>query len=111
MVRNQSDHAPILISTMGFSFQLAGAKPFKFQVALLFHNGFDEVVRQAWRPKNRVNEALRDLVDQLNIWNKEVFGNLFRRKCELWRRLEGIQKRLADGGSWYLLEIAQETSW
>ncbi|KAJ8437488.1 hypothetical protein Cgig2_007465 [Carnegiea gigantea] len=80
LVRNQSHHVPILISTMGFSLQLAGAKPFKFQATSLFHNGFDKVVRQAWRLKNRVNEALRDLADQLNIWNKEVFGNLFRRK-------------------------------
>ena len=35
---------------------------------------------------------LEQLATLLRDWNKHVFGNLFRRKREIWARLDGNQK-------------------
>ena len=64
----------------------------------MLHNDFDEVVRKAWRTDLQTNEALLKLAEQLDVWNKEIFGNLFKRKRQLWRRIEGIQSHLTAGG-------------
>jgi len=48
---------------------------------------------------------LYNLAAELSTWNKEVFGNLFRRKRKLWGRIEGIQRRLAAGAPLYLLKL------
>jgi len=44
----------------------------------------------------------------LSTWNKEVFGNLFRRKRKLWARIEGLQRRLATGAPRYLLKLERK---
>jgi len=49
--------------------------------------------------------ALQQLSDDLCVWNKEVFGNLLRRKRKAWARLEGVQKRLTEGGRRHLLKL------
>ncbi|KAJ8421811.1 hypothetical protein Cgig2_009394 [Carnegiea gigantea] len=51
----------------------------------------------------RVN--LRTLATELTHWNKEVFGNLFRRKRNLWTRIEGIQCTLNNGGPRHLAKL------
>jgi len=51
---------------------------------------------------------LRELAADLIRWNKKVFGNLFRRKCQLWARIEGVQRSLAEGGPRYLLKLDRE---
>lgn len=41
----------------------------------------------------------------LNTWNRETFGNIFKRKRILEKRLEGVRKRLATGVSQHYLEL------
>jgi len=48
---------------------------------------------------------LSELAADLTKWNKEVFGNLFRRKRKLWARIEGVQRRLAEGTSRHILKL------
>jgi len=38
-------------------------------------------------------------------WNKNVLGNLFIGKNEIWARLEGAQKKLMQGPNNFLLKL------
>jgi len=49
--------------------------------------------------------VLQQLSDDLHTCNKELFGNLFRRKWKTWARLEGVHKRLSAGGPHHLLKL------
>ncbi|KAJ8450987.1 hypothetical protein Cgig2_032612 [Carnegiea gigantea] len=80
LVRNQSNHAPILILMAGFSQLMKDVKLFKFQATWLLHSGFEELIRRSWMSTTHLNFVLDELANKLSHWNKEVFGNLFRRK-------------------------------
>ncbi|KAJ8427037.1 hypothetical protein Cgig2_032865 [Carnegiea gigantea] len=104
LVRHQSDHAPILISIQGFTPSVTGSKPFRFQAAWMLHSEFDALISQTWRTKTPMHIALDALAGQLSDWNKEIFGNLFRKKRKIWSHIEGIQHRLEEGGPRYLMK-------
>ncbi|KAJ8442674.1 hypothetical protein Cgig2_003718 [Carnegiea gigantea] len=104
-VWTQSDHAPILISTSGFSTRTSETKPFLFQATWMLRKGFDNLLRQFWAPSSSLNESLKRLTERLNNWNMNVLGNLFRNKRKLWGRIEGVQKRLDEGRPRHLLKL------
>ena len=41
----------------------------------------------------------------MNEWNKNIFHNIFKKKSELWARLEGIQRSICAGGPRRLLAL------
>jgi len=100
-----SDHSPLLISTGGFPQTGMTSKPFRFQVAWATHNQFEDVVRASWCSPFPLMPKLLELAAALTMWNKEVFGNLFRRKRKLWARLAGIQRRIMVGTLRYILKL------
>jgi len=63
------------------------------------HTDFDKLLAEKWKHELTLGPALQFLASELTSWNKEVFGNLFRRRRKLWNRIEGIQARLADGAT------------
>ena len=100
-----SDHSPLLISTGGFSPSALSSKPFRFQASWTTHDQFEAVVQENWHSSSPLVPKLQNLTVVLTTWNKEVFGNLFRRKRKLWARLEGIQQRMEAGAPRYLLKL------
>jgi len=80
-------------------------RPFRFQVAWTKHSQFEGVVASEWHSTGSIVPKTKQLALTLTKWNKEVFGNLFRRKRNLWSRIEGIQKRLAVGAPSHLLKL------
>jgi len=50
-----------------------------------------------------ITQALGSLAKNMSQWNKEVFGNLFRRKRKVWAILKGIQQRFAYGTNHHLI--------
>ncbi|KAJ8451519.1 hypothetical protein Cgig2_018153 [Carnegiea gigantea] len=110
LVQHQSDHAPILISIQGFTPSVTGSKPFRFQAAWMLHSEFDTLISQTWRTKTPMHIALEALVGQLSDWNKEIFGNLFRKKTKIWSCIEGIQRRLEEGGPRYLMKTRDDNT-
>lgn len=51
-------------------------------------------------------EKLNDLSYVLSIWNKNVFGNIFKKKARILSRIEGIQKSQGSPGfSSYLFDL------
>ena len=69
------------------------------------HNRFEDFVKDKWIPHGQLVYNLSNLASELSIWNREVFGNLFRRKRRLWGRIEGIQRRLDSGAPRHLLTL------
>lgn len=70
---------------------------FKFLGALLDHNDFENQVTHSWCESSCWNENLDRLTSNLKSWNKETFGNIFRRKHRILKRLEGINNVLLNG--------------
>jgi len=105
LIRACSDHSPLLISTGDFAQDRISNTPFRFQASWTTHAQFDEVVKTNWCTDVPLMPNLNNLANVLSRWNKEVFGNLFRRKRQIWARLEGIQRHLAAGGPNYLLKL------
>ena len=100
-----SDHCPILISTTGFAPLPASLKPFRFQAAWLNHGKFHEFVKNNWIASAPIIPFLKTFAHKIQRWNKEEFYNIFRKKSELWARLEGIQKLLAQGHQPHLIKL------
>jgi len=103
-----SDHSPLLISTRGFPRTERALRPFRFQAAWLSHEQFDKVVEENWRTHAPLMPKLSQLASNLSTWNKDVFGNLFKRKRTLWARIEGIQRRLTMGAPRHLLKLERK---
>jgi hypothetical protein len=53
-------------------------------------------------------EQLHHLTPHLKEWNKETFGNIFKRKKELLARLNGIQNSSSYGYSVFLDSLEKE---
>lgn len=48
------------------------------------------VVRDAWTSLAVLSNVVEKFIDKAKVWNKEVFGNLFRRKKRIVARLKGV---------------------
>lgn len=90
----QWNHSPIMMHSDGFVGNGLGERPFRFQAAWLLHEEFQQFLANNWDKGVPLNRSLTNLTVHLQEWNKKVFGTLFQRKKKLWRRLEGIQRRL-----------------
>ncbi|KAJ8422016.1 hypothetical protein Cgig2_007566 [Carnegiea gigantea] len=105
LLQNKSNHNPLLISLHGFTPVQASMRPFRFQAAWLAHSSFKDFLQDNWNPQDLLYPSLFRLSVALEEWNKLVFGNLFRRRREIWARLEGIQKRLSPEQNRFLLQL------
>jgi len=105
LIQNQSDHCPILIAPYGCVSPKQSTKPFKFQAAWLTHDKFHEFLEDNWNRTMPIYPHLSQLSIALSTWNREVFGNLFHRKKQIWNRLAGTQLRLAQGYNRFLSKL------
>lgn len=68
-----------------------------------------EVVHDTW---NNCSGSLQCkasmLASSLNIWNKEVYGNIFKQKRVLLARIRGIQKSLGKHDNPFLLKLEKD---
>ena len=105
LIRIGSDHSPLLIATGGFVKTAARKPPFRFLAAWLSHSHFEQLVHENWSPIAPLSRKLQHLASNLERWNRDVFGNLFFRKRQLWARIDGIQRALSSGGPQYLRKL------
>lgn len=92
---SHSDHCPIFVSPNGFVPIQSINRPFRFQATWLSHEKFTEFVTDKWETNRALIPALEHLSEELQSWNKNVFGNIFHQKRSLLARLEGVQKSLS----------------
>lgn len=100
-----SDHCPIFISPNGFVPLQAINRPFRFQAVWLTHETFQEFVHNKWAKTSPLVESLSTLAEALQVWNKEVFHNIFRQKRTLLARISGVQVALANNPHRGLLKL------
>ncbi|XP_019180199.1 PREDICTED: uncharacterized protein LOC109175391 [Ipomoea nil] len=88
-----SDHAPILISTM-LSHKQSGPKEFKYNATWASHPEFPNFIKNNWNSDQSLEQAKKALATKLQSWNRNSFGNIFQRKRRVLARIKGTQRAL-----------------
>ena len=103
LTRNYSNHRPILLR--GVSFVPAKrVRPFRFQATWLTHKFFPEVVYKSWdKGEHIVPTSLEHVQLDATIFNKEVFGDIHKRKGTLAEKLKQVQHLLETVDSTHLM--------
>ncbi|XP_028761945.1 uncharacterized protein LOC114720467 [Neltuma alba] len=70
----------------------------KFNEALCLH--LPKVVKDTWSSTREWGQNVENFKKRVVVWNKEVFGNIDRRKSTLLSRLEYLAKTSGDDPSW-----------
>ena len=74
-----SDHNPLFISCP--KFQIKRSKIFQFQAAWMSHPDYESLVTSTWNnSRGDVVFKLVKIIEQSIIFNKDVFGHIFRKK-------------------------------
>ncbi|CAJ2644330.1 unnamed protein product [Trifolium pratense] len=105
--RVQSDHHPIIVSLEGHATSSRN-RPFRFEAAWNSHVDFKDFLNSNWEKDTNIVQSLHNLTVQLKKWNKDIFGDIFKRKKEILDRLNGIQNSSNYGHSIFLENLEKE---
>ncbi|CAA7042858.1 unnamed protein product [Microthlaspi erraticum] len=72
----------------------AGRRPFRFEAAWLKHSDFKQLVLTSWKGDISTPKALDSLRIILKKWNREVFGDVQKRKEKLLDDIKRVQDSL-----------------
>lgn len=89
--RTYSDHAPLLLHVFGKNHRNHIMRPFRFEAAWILDPSFETVVNNNWTGSN-LSEHIENFTKAAKDWNKNVFGNIFRKKRWIQGRLNGVKK-------------------
>lgn len=107
LLRVQSDHHPIIVLLEGET-NTNRNRPFRFETTWTSHADFKNFLHSKWEKDKDIVQSLHMLTTHLKKWNKETFGDIFKRKKELLSRLNGIQNSSNYGYSNYLENLEKE---
>lgn len=85
------DHCPILLKCET-SPMIRLARPFSFQPMWMSYLLFSKVVSDAWVDDMVLRMNIEKFTEDVRIWNKDMFGNLFHRK----NRVEARRREYFD---------------
>lgn len=69
-------------------------RPFRFEAAWLKHEGFKELLVTSWNGDMHTPNALTLLRMKLKKWNREIFGDVIKRKEKLLEDIKIVQEEL-----------------
>lgn len=75
-----SDHCPLSLSLDAGDGDRLGDRPFRFLAPWLRHEEFDSWMKREWNWQGDLGSSLKELEAKLKAWNRDTFGNIFRRK-------------------------------
>lgn len=105
LARINLDHCPIFLS-LDPNLGQRGVRPFCFQPVWLSHDGFMNIVKEAWEGNHHnVCHAINTFTNKAKIQNNKIFRNIFWKKRNLTARLVGAEKALANAPSQRLINI------
>ena len=114
--RVKSNHFPIFLSTDPREWK--PPKPFRFEQIWLTDPTFPTLVDDSWKASKQIPSTssslskfpwhLDALIEHIQSWNKNHFGNLFQCKTRLLARLCGIQVALARNPSPFLYSLENQ---
>lgn len=89
-----SDHAPLYVQLNPEVRNDPRRRPFRFEAAWLKHPSFKELLVASWDRRITTPEALNELRVKLKQWNKDVFGDVHKRKEKLMADIKLVQEEL-----------------
>ncbi|CAA7049547.1 unnamed protein product [Microthlaspi erraticum] len=99
-----SDHAALYLQFVPEVHGDARRRPFRFEAAWLSHSSFKELISASWDATLDTQRALSKLQDVLKKWNRDVFGDVRKRKEKLVKELQEVQVELENMCSDELLQ-------
>lgn len=78
--------------------------PFRFEKMWLTHGSLEENIANWWSKDfhgpllSRVANKLRLVKENLKVWNKETFGDIFKRKDQLKLQLTNLEVKIQENG-------------
>ena len=99
-----SDHAPLYLQLTSGVQENACRRPFRYEAAWLQHREFQDLLKASWDCEIDTREALMRLGLKLRKWNKEVFGNVQKKKETLVMEIKGVQELIEQNPTDELLE-------
>ncbi|XP_062014121.1 uncharacterized protein LOC133730577 [Rosa rugosa] len=79
LARMKSDHCPILVKLNHNSRTTRRNSPFRFHAMWMQHESYMDMVNGTWNNcSGDLQVKTTTLAHSLSIWNKEVFGNIFK---------------------------------
>lgn len=99
-----SDHAPLYLQLSPEVKGNPARRPFRFEAAWLKHESFKELLTHFWQSNMTTPEALNGLRMKLKKWNREVFGDVNRRKEMLTNEIKTVQDLLDNSPTDALLD-------
>ncbi|CAN0912663.1 hypothetical protein LINGRAPRIM_LOCUS555 [Linum grandiflorum] len=89
--RVKSNHRHIKVCTSHLDPGSKPIRPFRFNAAWLSHEDFPRLIKDEWKSGKGITVSLQEFKDQFVLWNKTTFGNIFRRKRRLERKLTRLE--------------------
>ncbi|XP_062028604.1 uncharacterized protein LOC133744523 [Rosa rugosa] len=109
LARMKSDHCPILVKLNHSSRVIRRNSPFRFHAMWMQHDSYLDMVNGTWTNcPGDLQAKTTTLAKSLRIWNKEVFGNIFKQKRILLARICGIQRCLGRQNIPFLVNLEKE---
>ncbi|KAL8141078.1 hypothetical protein V2J09_007099 [Rumex salicifolius] len=93
----KSDHNPLYLMLDPVTSADQNRRPFRFEATWFTHPNFMSLISDVWKGDSDTQLALSSLREDLRKWNREVFGNIHRRKDKILARLQGIENALSSG--------------
>lgn len=91
--QHASDHNPLLLSCT--KFKSKRAKLFHFQAAWMTHPDYELLVNHYWTQTHGDVVAKLDQIRKQSLaFNKDTFGNIFKRKRKIEARIKGVHLQL-----------------
>lgn len=69
------------------------------------HQDFFKINRKEWEWDGNLSSSLRKFSDKLIVWNRNIIGNIFRRKARIHDRLNSVHRALASRASLAQLKL------
>lgn len=89
-----SDHSPMYVQLNPKVVSNPRRRPFRFEAAWLQHPSFRDLLTASWDYQLGTPEALNKLRDKLKKWNRDVFGDVTKKKEKLMKDIEDVQAEL-----------------
>ena len=107
--RAYSDHSPLIVYAEDMHSLNPSNRPFRFEATWMSHTGLLDVINSSWSDmKHKLLDSTAEFTVRVRKWNREVFGNIFKKKRQLMARIEGIQRALTDNFSHSLFTLEKD---
>ncbi|KAL4329777.1 hypothetical protein AHAS_Ahas13G0334000 [Arachis hypogaea] len=100
----KSDHIPILLDFNNLEMRRRD-KPFRLLTPWLLHEDYQRLVKNSWIKQGDLVSNINNFANKAKVWNKEVFGHIFRKKQRILLRLDGINQSLSFNNNPFLEKL------